>query len=101
MLQTADGDDIMKTLVLPITARARKYGYITWTLNLDPTIKEFLNGAPKIRLFFQGTDFGEKKVDWRYHRISIGYRWTRGLPTSVSEYKLQLEDENVLRVVCK
>lgn len=84
----------MAKLKIPITKSARQFGYIIWTPQFNKKMESFMEGAPKVKLVFMGADLGDKNVDWRYRRISIGYRWTRRLPDNVSEYVLAITDDN-------
>lgn len=89
----------MDKLTIPITKSARQFGYIIWTPKLNNQLHEFLKGASHVHLLFQGADLGEKKVDWKYRRISIGYRWTRRLGDDVSQYLLSFGDDDRKLVV--
>jgi hypothetical protein len=82
----------MDKLTIPITKSARQFGYIIWTPKLNDQLHDFLKGSSHVHLLFQGADLGEKKVDWKYRRISIGYRWTRRLGDDVSQYLLTFGD---------
>jgi len=89
----------MKKLTIPITKSARQFGYVIWPPNLNDQVGTFLGGTSKVRLYFQGADLGEKNVDWKYRRISIGYRWTRRLSDDVTKYVLSLSDKDSTKLV--
>ena len=93
----------MDKLRIPITKSARQFGYIIWPPRLNEQMGAFLEGMPQVHLVFMGADLGEKNVDWKYRRISIGYRWTRRLADDVSEYILTLakKDGRKLLVECQ
>jgi hypothetical protein len=93
----------MNKLKIPITKSARQFGYIIWPPSLNERMNIFLGGAPQVHLIFMGADLGKKNVDWKYRRISIGYRWTHRLPDEVSAYILVLanKDERTLLVECQ
>ena len=83
----------MKKITIPITKSARQFGYIIWTRKLANQIDAILGGASKVHLYFQGIDLGEKRVDRKYRRISVGYRWTRRLPDDANIYILSMPDK--------
>lgn len=89
----------MKKLMIPITKSARQFGYVIWPPRLNNQVDAFLGGVSKVHLYFMGADLGQKNVDWRYRRISIGYRWTRRLPNEVSEYVLTLADKDTNKLI--
>lgn len=93
----------MNKLKIPITKSARQFGYVIWPPHLNDKVDAFLRGASQVHLYFMGADLGQKNVDWKYRRISIGYRWTRRLSTDVSEYVLSLaeKDSDKLIVECQ
>lgn len=93
----------MAKLTLPITKSGRQYGYVIWPSNMKERVRDFLKEALHIHLFFQGIDLGEKKVDWRFGRISIGYRWTHRLDENISQYVLTFseKEDNKLVVECE
>lgn len=93
----------MDKLILPITKSARRFGYIIWSLGLNEQMKAFLMETSHVHLIFRGIDLGEKKVDWKYRRISIGYKWTRRLEEDVSQYVLTFlgRNGNKLIVECQ
>ena len=41
---------------------------------------------------FNGFDLGEKNIDRKYHRISLGYKLTRALPEAHDTYSVKLKD---------
>jgi hypothetical protein len=99
---TDGGGTSVDKLTIPITKSARQFGYIIWTPKLNDQLHDFLKGASHVNLSFQGADLGEKQVDWKYRRISIGYRWTRRLAEDISQYILTFRDsESKLIVECQ
>jgi hypothetical protein len=95
----------VKKLIIPMTDNARRFGYITWTLKMDKDIHALLNDVAKVHLFFMGNNLGEKNVDWRYRRISVGSTWTKRLASDASKYILAFTQEgdnkNKLVVECQ
>lgn len=63
-----------------ITKGARRYGYLIWNNKTDAQIEKLLNGVLEIDICFNGFSIGKKKIDRKYHRISLGYKFTRALP---------------------
>jgi len=91
-----------KPVSIPIKKSAREYGYIIWSQNEEGQMKDLIGDRETVRLIFRGADHGEKNVDWQYHRISVGYRWTRQIPETAEEYVLNFdENEEELRVSCR
>lgn len=89
----------MAKIKIPISKSARQYGYVIWPPQLNKKMESFLDGAPKVRLVFMGADLGEKNVDWKYRRISVGYRWTRRLSNDISEFVLAITDSNEKKLI--
>ena len=83
---------------LKITKSARKFGYIIWSKRKDDDIKKLINNNEKIFVRLNGFMLGEKKVDWKYHRISLGYNFTRGLPEEANYYDMKYTN-NILEVI--
>ena len=88
-------------VTLPITKSSRKFGYVIWNKFFEDEMKSLLKESNKVRLFFNETDFGEKNVDWKYHRISLVYNLTRHLPEKVGKFILNFSGKNILKVSCK
>lgn len=89
-------------LSIPIKKSAREYGYIIWSQETDDRMKELIGERETVDLVFRGADHGEKNVDWQYHRISVGYRWTQQMPESAEEYILSFDDDkDELHVSCR
>jgi hypothetical protein len=91
----------MKKLLIPLGDRARKYGYIYWPYKMDEEVKSFLGETSTVNLVFNGAPHGEKNIDWKYRRISVGARWTRDLPKTLSCFVLTLKEHNTLNVECR
>lgn len=75
-----------------ITKSAKQFGYVIWNAKIDATMRSFLNNATTVALSFNGIQLGEKRVDWAYHRISIGYKFTRGLSAAATVFYLSYTD---------
>ena len=84
-------------MVLSITKSARQFGYVIWSSKTDAMMKQLIGNRSEVSVSFNGLSIGVKSVDWKYHRISIGYKFTRALPEAAKVYKLSFHD-NVLDV---
>lgn len=84
-------------VLVPITKSARKYGYLIWAEKRHKEVNDLLQGLDHVNVIFNGFNLGNKKIDWKYNRISIGYKFTRALPEDAKYYKLRLEN-NTLKV---
>ena len=63
-----------------ITKSARQYGYLIWSGRTSADIEKMLAGLTKVNVYFNGLNIGEKNIDRKYYRISLGYKLTRALP---------------------
>jgi hypothetical protein len=61
-------------MIVPITDRARKFGYLIWPSAADQDLRALLGDSQTVALCFQGVDLGNKTVDWKHRRISLGPR---------------------------
>lgn len=86
---------------IEITKRARQYGYIFWRRNQDEDMSRLLGKRDTVELLFMNAEHGKKNIDWRYRRISIGWRWTRSLPLSAKVFVLKISKSNKLEVQCR
>lgn len=91
----------MSKITIPITDRSRRYGYIYWSAKNDSLVGEFLKNRQSARLTFQGADHGLKNIDYKYRRISVGWKWTRQLPQSLEDFVLSWKDNRTLDVICR
>lgn len=62
----------MCSVRLEIKNRNRQYGIITWPLKQDFEIKTLLTNSKFINLEFNGKLYSNKKVDYKYRRMSFG-----------------------------
>lgn len=76
------------TIEIPITDRARKYGYVIWKKRHDDQMRGVLGDVTSVDLSGDVVQLG-KQVDWNQRRISITYTTTRGLPGSVTRFRLR------------
>ena len=77
---------------LPITKSGRKYGYIIWNLKNSMEMEKMLHGMDSVPIIFNGFVLGQKSIDRRYHRISLGYKLTRALPLDQTTFILNIEN---------
>lgn len=80
-------------MLVPITKSARQFGYVIWTGKTNAEFQRLLGNRSSVAVNFNGFLLGKKAIDWKYHRISIGYKFTRALPESASVYKLTLNND--------
>ena len=83
-----------------ITKSARQFGYVIWNSKNKDEIDKMLCGKTEVDVVFNGFAIGTKSIDWKYHRISIGYKFTRALPENARFYYIELKD-GILEVTTK
>lgn len=83
---------------IPITSRARRYGYVIWPKSRDAAVHAMLENRDTVCVLFGGRDLGERRVDWKYRRISVGPRATQGIGPEVSVFELSLLGDGSLQV---
>lgn len=88
-------------LNLPISGRSRQYGYIFWSKKSEAQMRDLLGRARNVHVFLDGEPLGEKTVDWTYRRISLGWKQTRKLKKSVTQYYLTFGENGRLKVECR
>jgi hypothetical protein len=86
---------------LEIKPRARRYGYLYWGRQQDVEMSRLLGKRDAIDIIFMGASHGQKRIDWKYRRISIGWRWTRSLPQSKKVFLLHVSKFNKLEIECR
>ena len=89
------------SLQIPITDRARKWGYVFWSKKLDRDVLPFLGQRQQVDVWFEHSNLGTKNVDYDHRRISIGYKLTRKLPANVSTFVLSIDRNGKLTVKCQ
>lgn len=77
---------------LPITKSARQYGYIIWNSTNASDIDSLFGKKNEVHVHFNGFDIGIKSIDWRFHRVSIGYKFTRALPERAAFYQMEMKN---------
>jgi len=89
------------TLELPFTECARRWGYLYWNKRIDEKVLSFFGKSKTVEIWWDNSFLGTKRVDWRYRRISIGYRFTRAVSDSVKQFRISPRKDGSFRVVCK
>ena len=84
-----------------ISDRARKFGYIIWRKADDQIMDNLLLNKNEVDLYFNGSFLGKKNIDRKHRRISIGYKWTRMIPSSHTQFIASLERGKELKVITK
>ena len=87
-------------LKVPITNRARQYGYFIWPAKQDEEIKRVFRGVSKIDVWFESSYLGEKNIDWRNRRVSLGPRQTRSVAPESSVYLLTRRKDGSFGIKC-
>lgn len=98
MIDTIGVFEMKGSVQIPITDRARKYGYVVWPKAKEREVSSLLDGKTKIAVRLVGNDLGVKRIDWKYRRISLGYNWTRRVLTGKRVYVLSIENNGMLKV---
>ncbi|MFR5048751.1 MAG: hypothetical protein ACLUDH_10645 [Faecalispora sporosphaeroides] len=80
-------------MTISITKSARQFGYIIWSSKNEHEIKKLLGNRTEVSVMFNGLSIGVKAIDWKYHRISIGYKFTRALPESATVFHITMNDD--------
>ena len=90
-----------RVVTVEFTKRARQYGYVFWKYRQDDAMAELLGNRDTVNVVFMNANHGKKKIDWRYRRISLGWRWTRFLPESKKVLILKMSKPNELEIQCR
>jgi hypothetical protein len=88
-------------LEIPISERAREYGYIFWPYRMDEKVRQFFGDCDGVVVMFEDSNLGEKRIDWEFRRISLGYKQTKGLDESLRVFKLTFLRNGRLQVKCQ
>lgn len=92
---------VKTTLVeVPISEWSRKYGYVRWPKHIEAAVRAILPGTAMVRVSFQGEDLGEKRIDWKQGRISVGSRRTRSLPEGMTMFQLAPAGSDSVLITC-
>ena len=89
------------SLEIPISNRARQWGYVFWPKENDDEMKRLLGKKNEVEVRFDDSSLGSKKVDWTHRRISVGWKRTRNLPSSVKVFRLSMLSDGRLKITCQ
>ena len=64
-------------------------------------MSDLLGKREAVEVVFMNAPHGKKKIDWRWRRISIGWRWTRPLPEAKKVFVLKMTKANTLEIECR
>ena len=87
-----------KPIVIPITRRARTYGYIIWRKKDDEVMGQLLGNNEVLEIEVANTVQKRKHVDRKQRRISLGYRMTQSFDKHHTEYLIECPKPGRLRV---
>jgi len=88
-------------LRVPLSQRARRFGYIFWPQAMDEEVERFFGVLKTVEVVFENSYLGEKRIDRAYRRISVGWRQTRRLPREVSTFRLSFKKDGKLYIACE
>lgn len=84
---------------LEITNRARTYGYLIWTKRQDAEVARLFSvHRDVVQVYLNDTFLGVKRIDWKFRRISLGYKYTRSLPDSARYFDIMVGKDGRLVV---
>ena len=84
-----------------ISDRAREYGYVIWDKKSDQIFRDFFGAQDKVSVWFNSSFLGDKKIDMKYRRISVGYKNTRTLPLKFTKFVLEFDKDGALKISCR
>jgi hypothetical protein len=87
-------------LEIPISTRSRRFGYIFWAKSQDESVKQFFGHRTVAEVWFEKSHLGQKRIDWKNRRISMGWSRTRRLPREATFYRLTLQRDSTVKVTC-
>ena len=85
-------------VTIPISNTARRFGYVIWPRKYDDAVRKLLGAADTIEVVFDGQRLGQRRVSWRYRRISIGSSRTKGADPGSETFRLVMSSPEVLSV---
>lgn len=86
-------------ITLPLTSTGRKYGYITWSKANESAVRELLGDVQSVSLVLANKEPKTQNVDWKHHRISLGYSNTRSIPPEITTIRLIRVKSGSIRVL--
>ena len=88
----------MKRLVIQFSESNRKYGYLHWGYRQDADVREFFGRRKSVSMVLDGLYVGEKSIDEKFRRISIGPAKSRAIPEDITELVLKFSKDGRLQV---
>lgn len=88
------------TLTLPLTERARKFGYVIWPKSREAEVRAVVGTGPVLRVAVGSDAPRNLTVQWKYARIAVGTKWTHTLPATATTVKITSK-EGVIHVTAK
>ena len=85
---------------LPLTERARRFGYVFWPKYRESEIRDVIGEGPIISVSAGGGPPRNLTVQWKYARIAVGKSWTNSLPQTADTFRLTSRD-GVIYVTAK
>lgn len=64
------------------TKRSREYGYFIWPRRRDKEFESVFGNLTEADFYLGDWFLGKKRIDRKYRRISLGYKYTKALPES-------------------
>jgi hypothetical protein len=86
---------------IPCTERCRKYGYLYWTKDINSLVVTFFAGKLRVKVSLGGYMIGEKKVDYKYRRVSLGMVSLKLVPDHCTHFCLSFNKDGILRIEYK
>lgn len=80
---------------IPIKKSSRQFGYLIWDKKHDPEFKKMIGERSSVNVVFNGFILGEKKIDKKYYRISLGYKFTRALPSNHNMFDVKFNNDSL------
>ncbi len=86
---------------IPCTERCRKYGYLYWSKEYDEVIDKFFAGKLLVKVALGGYLLGDKKVDFKHRRVSLGTIAMKVVPDRCTLFCLSFNRDGNLRIEFK
>jgi hypothetical protein len=83
---------------IPITKRARTYGYIIWRKRHTEEMSRLIGKCEVVDLAIGNTQQKGKRIDRKQRRISLGYRLTRSLSRDLKFFRIEMLKPGNLRI---
>ncbi|WP_028130619.1 hypothetical protein [Selenomonas sp. AE3005] len=78
---------------LKIAKSARKFGYLIWNNKTNDDMEKLLSEKSYVQVILNGFNLGKKHIDRKYYRISLGYKFTRSLPSEHDTFNISLRND--------